>query len=44
MSLDPDLVRWLEARVGPGKEFSSVSNGIEKAVAELRARRRKRGS
>lgn len=37
MTLDPDLYAWLAARAGPGKEFASLTHGIERGLAALRA-------
>lgn len=39
VNLDNDLLRWVEANVGPGKRFDSVRHAIEVALAELRARK-----
>lgn len=45
ITMDPELYAWVEARAGPGKEFSSLSHAIERGIASLRdseaARRRK---
>lgn len=38
VSLDPLLHAWAMARVGPGKEFSTLTHAIERGLALLQAR------
>lgn len=38
VSLDPALHAWAVARVGPGKEFSTLTHAIERGLALLRER------
>jgi hypothetical protein len=36
--MDPDLVAWLKARIGPGKDFHSLTHAVETAVARMATR------
>lgn len=36
VTVDPDLVKWVDRVVGPGKAFSSRSHLVERAIALLR--------
>lgn len=38
VSIDPDLHAWAVARVGPGKEFSTLTHAIERGLALLAER------
>lgn len=42
VSIDRDLLRWVDGRVGPGKEFSSLSHAVERGLALLRDREGKK--
>lgn len=34
--LDPDLLEWTRANVGPGKRFGSVTHAIESGLLKLK--------
>lgn len=34
ISLDAELYAWIAERTGPGREFSSISHGIERSIAQ----------
>lgn len=38
VSLDAELLDWIEARAGSGQRFASVSHAIERAVRLMRER------
>lgn len=38
ISLDPNLIAWLEARVGPDKPFGSMTHAIETALVQMKGK------
>lgn len=35
IAVDPELMKWVEARTGPGRDFASVSHAFEKGIRQL---------
>lgn len=40
ISMDPDLFEWLEERIGPNKQFGSMTHAVETAVLRMKERGR----
>lgn len=40
VTIDPTLHAWIRKNIGPGKDFTSLSHAVERAVALLRQSRK----